>query len=233
MNSTVPEDVKRLAADFAVDYCHNNSMTYGVKEAIEAAIMADREARSDVPAPVVAEPGQRMFCTSCGSGILKGQCDCTRMQRPTPARPFSETFSAETAVIEKFFPEHADATALRPQRVQAAFEVFEGKSDTGPNATAIFIYIRQLEAELAAANADCKRANEMINTAIDDYNSELAKARQLEADKRELVEGLRNMLPGKTPVGAGDGGTYIVTPPSKTATNAATALIEKHGGGNG
>lgn len=36
----------------------------------------------------------------------------------------------------------------RPERVQAAFEVFKGREDTGPNATALFEYIEQLEAAL-------------------------------------------------------------------------------------
>lgn len=36
---------------------------------------------------------------------------------------------------------------VRPKRVQAAFDVFDGQKDTGPNAAAMFIYIRQLEAE--------------------------------------------------------------------------------------
>ena len=37
----------------------------------------------------------------------------------------------------------------RPASVQAAFEVFEDKNDTGPHATAMFAYIRDLERALA------------------------------------------------------------------------------------
>lgn len=39
----------------------------------------------------------------------------------------------------------------RPASVQAAFEVFAGKPDTGPHASAMFAYIEKLEAALSAA----------------------------------------------------------------------------------
>lgn len=38
----------------------------------------------------------------------------------------------------------------RPQRVQAAFDVWRERPETGPNARALFEYIEQLEAERAA-----------------------------------------------------------------------------------
>lgn len=54
------------------------------------------------------------------------------------------TLSTHTHPVETA---HADVQPVRPERVQAAFEVFACKSDTGPNATAMFEYIEHLEAE--------------------------------------------------------------------------------------
>lgn len=42
----------------------------------------------------------------------------------------------------------------RPQRVQAAFDVWAGAPDCGPNARAMFQYIETLEAELARHRSD-------------------------------------------------------------------------------
>lgn len=44
--------------------------------------------------------------------------------------------------------------------------------------------ISGLRAELAEANADCKRANELINAAIEDYNEALEKAKLHAADAK-------------------------------------------------
>ena len=41
----------------------------------------------------------------------------------------------------------------RPERVQAAFAVWEGKPELGPSATAMFEYIIRLEAEIARLRA--------------------------------------------------------------------------------
>ena len=53
----------------------------------------------------------------------------------------------------------------RPERVQAAFDVFRGKPETGPNATAIFLYIEALERENATL---CAERNEARNQAIEE-----------------------------------------------------------------
>jgi len=42
----------------------------------------------------------------------------------------------------------------RPASVQAAFEVFAGRPDTGPHATAMFRYIEQLEAALRSPSVE-------------------------------------------------------------------------------
>ena len=42
----------------------------------------------------------------------------------------------------------------RPERVQAAFEAWEGKPELGPNATAMFEYIIRLEAEVTRLTAE-------------------------------------------------------------------------------
>jgi hypothetical protein len=44
----------------------------------------------------------------------------------------------------------SNAMVKRPASVQAAFEVFEGKPDTGPHATALFRYVEELERILSS-----------------------------------------------------------------------------------
>jgi hypothetical protein len=44
----------------------------------------------------------------------------------------------------------SNAMVERPASVQAAFEVFEGKPDTGPHATALFRYVEELERALSS-----------------------------------------------------------------------------------
>jgi len=51
----------------------------------------------------------------------------------------------------------------RPKRVQAAFEVFEGKPDTGPNAASLFEYIETLERQIAELRAKVARLDSELN----------------------------------------------------------------------
>jgi len=52
------------------------------------------------------------------------------------------------------FQDGLEALVERPASVQAAFEVFEGRPETGPHATAIFAYIVSIEARITALIAE-------------------------------------------------------------------------------
>jgi uncharacterized small protein (DUF1192 family) len=74
---------------------------------------------------------------------------------------------------------------IRPQRVQAAFEVFEGKDDTGPNASAMFEYIEELEARITSLTAEVERLQNEVESHI---QAELIREASLTAANELLAE---------------------------------------------
>ncbi|MBB3980122.1 hypothetical protein GGQ64_005369 [Rhizobium azooxidifex] len=96
-------------------------------------------------------------------------------------------------------PEGARMLEERPERVQAAFEVFAGKTDTGPNATAMFEYTERLEASLATERAareaaEKERDEHAAAFAVLDDSEQVLQARvsRLEAALGQARTSMRN-----------------------------------------
>lgn len=99
-----------------------------------------------------------------------------------------------------------EAPAVRPERVQAAFEVFEGREDCGPNAAALFEYIRVLEAALLAT-PPAPTARHFGDPCVycgiahDDVPSGACRGERIEISRRQADAILSYLKKGEGPAG--------------------------------